>query len=89
MRHDLVRHRGKVSRCVLHDFPDEPAGGRLCDRGDPLKTKIDQRQADDEHDRDKQRDDGGLEPELNASIFIFRSRLIGSSGSTCGLHRPA
>ena len=39
------------------------------DRGDPLKTEIDERQADDEHDRDKQRDDGALEPELNASAF--------------------
>ena len=45
----------------LGDLGDELAGGRIRDRGDPRKTEIDQRQADQENDRDEQRDDGGFE----------------------------
>ena len=68
---EIVPHqlqlRADPVRRQFGDLADELTGGRIRDRGDPLKTEIDQRQADDEHDRDEQRDDGGLEAELNAS----------------------
>jgi hypothetical protein len=60
---DQLQLRADPVRRQLGHSPDELAGGRVRDHGDPGKTQIDERQADDEDDRDEQRDDGGLEAE--------------------------
>jgi hypothetical protein len=66
------------------DLAEELAGGGVRDGGDARKTHIDQRQADDEHDRHEQCDDGGLEAKPRGATrftdvtlnLIFQTRLL-------------
>jgi hypothetical protein len=55
----IMRSRPMITRDLILRILIQK-GGR-----DPLETEIDQRQPDEEHDRNEQRDDRGIEAEAN------------------------